>query len=480
MASVDGADIEGRQFAIVVIGTGFGSSFFLAEALRRVSGPVAVLEWGGLRDHATQIREQRNGSIAPSQTFVNRGTRPWNFTIAFGGGTNCWFGQTPRMHPSDFRLRSSHGVGHDWPFDYSELEPYYCEAEEMMGISGDSAIGAVTPRSQPFPQPPHRFSTADRLIAQARPQHHFVMPTARARVSTATRPQCCASLRCNLCPNDAKFTVINGMTRVYGNERVHLCTGAEVRELEIRGNSVVRARFRREGRDHWVAGDFFVLGANAIHSPGILLRSAMTEGPVGRGLHEAYGIEAEILLDGVDNFDGSTITTGIDYGSYDGNFRSHAGSALIHFENRWKFGFRTEPGRWRQTLPVTIAVETLPREEDKVTVDRKGKVEVHSAEPGAYARAGAQRALEELERIAACVPAEKVVYRGERPTESHLQGTLRMGPNKTSSVVDPLQLHHNYRNLAVVGSSVFPTCTATNPSLTVAALSLRAARGILA
>jgi choline dehydrogenase-like flavoprotein len=52
---------------------------------------------------------------------------------------------------------------------------------------------------------------------------------------------------------------------------------------------------------------------------------------------------------------------------------------------------------------------------------------------------------------------------------------LRMGHDAATSVIDANQLHHQVRNLAVVGSSVFPSGSCSNPSLTVAALSLRSA-----
>jgi choline dehydrogenase-like flavoprotein len=58
----------------------------------------------------------------------------------------------------------------------------------------------------------------------------------------------------------------------------------------------------------------------------------------------------------------------------------------------------------------------------------------------------------------------------------HLQGSLRMGSDPKESVVDAGQVHHDVRNLIVVGSSVFPTSGSAPPSLTVAAMSLRAAR----
>jgi choline dehydrogenase-like flavoprotein len=49
-----------------------------------------------------------------------------------------------------------------------------------------------------------------------------------------------------------------------------------------------------------------------------------------------------------------------------------------------------------------------------------------------------------------------------------------MGLNSEDSVVDGGLLHHDIRNLMVVGSGVIPTSSCANPSLTAAALSIYA------
>jgi choline dehydrogenase-like flavoprotein len=93
----------------------------------------------------------------------------------------------------------------------------------------------------------------------------------------------------------------------------------------------------------------------------------------------------------------------------------------------------------------------------------------------AYAERGIERSWGELSKVLAPLPVEQIEFRGVRPTESHIQGSLRMGEDPQTSVVDSQQIHHQARNLVVVGSSVFPSGSCSNPSLTVAALSLRSA-----
>jgi choline dehydrogenase-like flavoprotein len=92
-----------------------------------------------------------------------------------------------------------------------------------------------------------------------------------------------------------------------------------------------------------------------------------------------------------------------------------------------------------------------------------------------YAARGVERSWKQLQQVLAPLPIERIEFRGLRPTESHLQGSLRMGNDRATSVVDAKQVHHQVRNLVVVGSAVFPSGSCSNPSLTVAALSLRSA-----
>jgi len=475
LSRTDPATIDGKHFDVVVIGSGFGSAFFVRKLLQRKRQRILIVEWGDHHPHDWQIENNRNSAIRDDETYVSTSDKPWNYTIALGGGANCWFAQTPRFHPTDFKLQSLYGAGVDWPIDYDDLDPYYGEAEAIMSVSGDPDMTRVLPRSTPFPQPPHRLSSVDRVMKTARPDQHFAMPTARARVATESRPACCASFRCQLCPVDAKFTANNGLMDVFSNPAVTLCLKTRAVRFESDASAVQRLVVEHAGRERKVSGDLFVLGANAIQSPALLLRSDMGGGRTGLGLHESYGVHVEAFLDGLDNFDGSTITTGLNYGLYDGAFRKDHAAALVYFDNRWTHGLRPEPGRWRQTLPLMLVTEDLPSDANRVAIDGQGQAKVIYTSASTYARDGMDKALARLPDLLAPLPVEKIVFRRARPTESHLQGTLRMGADPKTSVIDQNQIHHRWRNLVVVGSSTFASCSCANPSLTVAALSLRAA-----
>ncbi|WP_230279796.1 GMC oxidoreductase [Croceicoccus sp. Ery15] len=473
----DASKLSGATYDAIIVGSGFGSSFFLSEIIKnRRFKNILVLEWGQHNTYDWQWDNQKNTPTSPSETYSTNSKKSWNYTIGLGGGTNCWFAQTPRLHPSDFVLQSKYGIGSDWPISYDELEPFYVSAEDIMSVSGDNDMHLCLPRSAPFPQPPHNLSKPDRIMKDASPDLHFAMPTARARLPTEQRSSCCASMRCWLCPVNAKFTANNGLMHLFANDRVEVVTEAEVRSFEHTSNTISAVNFRAGNRDYRVAGDLFVLGANAIQSPAILLRSDLGGGKVGLGLHESYGAEFEAMLDGVDNFDGSTITTGLNYSLYDGEHRRTHGAALIYFENRWKHGLRAEVGRLRQILPLTIVTEDLLEDHNRVILNAKDQAYVEYHGPSDYALQGMELARSRLEDVLRALPIEKIEDRGIRGTESHLQGTLRMGNDPDASVVDANMIHHRLRNLMVVGTAVFPTSSCSNPSLTAAALSLRAAR----
>jgi choline dehydrogenase-like flavoprotein len=466
-----------EHFDVVVVGSGFGALFFVEGYLgKRPQTRILMLERGTFASHAWQLEHGRNSALDHTTTFrTDAANKVWNFTIGVGGGTNCWYGQTPRLHPTDFKMRSRYGVAQDWPLDYDELEPYYVAAERRMAVAGSDEMAAILPRSAPFPLPAHKLTAVDVIMRQAQPEFHYPMATARASVATATRPPCCASARCSLCPVNAKFTFENGFANLRALPNVEIRTSCEVTHFDHAGGTVAAAIYKKEGREHRVTGDLFVLGANAIHSPAILLRSGIDHPLTGVGIHEQLGYSLDVQLDGLDSLDGGTITTALNYSLYDGAFRRHHGGALIYFENRWPHGLRKEYGRWRQLAPLVVVVEDLPQASNRVVLDSDEIPKVLHADVSEYAKRGVQESLNNIEKVLAPLPVERIDFKGMRETESHIQGSLRMGHDRASSVVDARQVHHDVRNLVVVGSAVFPSGSCSNPSLSVAALSLRSA-----
>jgi choline dehydrogenase-like flavoprotein len=67
---------------------------------------------------------------------------------------------------------------------------------------------------------------------------------------------------------------------------------------------------------------------------------------------------------------------------------------------------------------------------------------------------------------------------GEASASKHIMGTLRMGTDPTTSVVDPMQRLWDVPNVVCTDSSVFPTSTGYGPTLTLVALAIRACRDL--
>jgi glucose dehydrogenase len=89
-----------------------------------------------------------------------------------------------------------------------------------------------------------------------------------------------------------------------------------------------------------------------------------------------------------------------------------------------------------------------------------------------------KRALEHGRRIfreiAAALKATDIHEAPDMVSSGHVMGTYRMGSDPRQSVVNRDQQSHDHPNLFLLGSGVFPTSGASNPTLTIAALALRA------
>lgn len=455
---------------LVIVGTGPASMFFLHHALELTGGDleVVLLERGQDDDHAWQVANRRNSSFDGELFRSTAEHKPWVQTINYGGGSNCWAACTPRMMPNDFTLRSTYGVGWDWPVSYLDLAPHYDAVEQLMQVSGPD--DAPFPRSGPYPQPPHRFNAVDCVMKDAYPDTWVVQPTARAR-RPAGRNACRANTVCPICPIDAKWTVRNGFDGLTDDPRITLRLGAEVTGLELGDGTVTGVHVRTADGDEVVRGDLVVLGAHVLGNLRILLASGLDDPGLGEGLHEQTSWNVTVDLDGLDNFDGSTLITGHGYMFYDGPWRSERAACLIEHSN--VPDLRHEPGRWRQRLTCKFIFEELPNPEDKVTLNAQdpGLLDIHWSGVGAYAQAGADHVFAHLDELFAPLPVERIHAPVFNLTESHIQGGFRFGDDPATSVVDRHLVHHRLRNLVVLGSGVYPTCSPANPTLTIAALS---------
>ncbi|HEY1726730.1 MAG TPA: GMC family oxidoreductase [Steroidobacteraceae bacterium] len=470
------------QYDLIIVGTGFAATFFLKRYLQRApaGARVLVLERGARDTKAWQLQNRRTSSIDPKDVFVNATPRKeWYTSPGFGGNSKCWLAGTTRMMPGDFKLKSRYGVGLDWPLSYDDLEAHYCSVEDTMLVSGPA--DSPMPRSRPFPLPPHRFSDPDTLLKRSFPDGWYNVATARASVATGQRGICCATGVCELCPVDAKFTVQNGAAEVYQDPRVALLLDAEVDAVETAANQATGVVYTREGRQQRASAELIALAASALFNPHILLRSGIAHPLLGRRLHEQLPIDVTLDLKGVKSYNGSTILTGLGYLFYEGEHRRERAACMIETWNSpfaYKPGaLRSEDGRWTERLMIRFLFDDLPRDDNTVTVNARNPrlAETRFVDYSDYAKRGAAQVPSMIDTLSQALPIERVARTETGSTAAHIQGTAVMGSDPASSVVDGHLLHHQYRNLLVLGASAFPTASPAYPTLTVSALSLWAA-----
>ena len=77
------------------------------------------------------------------------------------------------------------------------------------------------------------------------------------------------------------------------------------------------------------------------------------------------------------------------------------------------------------------------------------------------------------------ITADRFLPHDARITAVHPMGTMRMGPDPATSVVDPHGRHHHVRNLYLVDGSLFPTSIGAPPQLSIYAFASKVARHIL-
>ncbi|EMK00040.1 GMC oxidoreductase [Leptospira sp. B5-022] len=475
-----------EHYDILIIGSGISSSFFLTRILQKkeiIGKKILVLEKGYEESHSERKARRfrkHNGVVAtkldPSKTFLQTDdtNKKWTYSPSFGGSSNCWYGNTLRFLPNDFRTKSIYGYGIDWPLTYEELENYYSIAENIFQVSGPSKT--PFPKTSSYPLPPHKLSGFDKLLQKKFGSLYIATPCARPSISIEQRPKCCNSGVCHVCPIDSKFTVTNSLSGAYEDPRVILKTEAKAEYLRIENGIAKSVLITYQEKEYEISADLFVLGANAIFNPFLLIRSGDNSPELGKGINEQVSINCSMELDQITGFDGSTVISGLGYMFYDTPERKKTSACLVENHtapilggNRWKNGFNR--------ANVKFIFEDLRQSQNRIELDSNGKLPI-VVYKGHHPRT--QAALKNTEKyaseIAKAVSASSfTLAESINSTESHIQGTVPMGNSTGNSVVDRDLVHHKIRNLCVLGSSSFPTSPPANPSLTIAALSLRTA-----
>jgi choline dehydrogenase-like flavoprotein len=125
----------------------------------------------------------------------------------------------------------------------------------------------------------------------------------------------------------------------------------------------------------------------------------------------------------------------------------------------------------QQSVDWWVMSEDLPDPQNRITLDSHEAIVVHWTPNNLKAHEHLMRQAKTMLRRAG-YPILLSKQMGIE-TNSHQCGTLRFGHDPAMSVLDPLGRAHDLENLYVVDGSFFPSSTAANPALTIAAQALR-------
>jgi choline dehydrogenase-like flavoprotein len=495
--------VKTAEADLVVVGSGVSGRLASWRPLQR-GLRVIVLERGALKTHAEQLADRNWEADVPGAAHNNEtapGTReyPWSYVYGVGGSALHWSGAALRFNAADLKMRSSFGVMEDWPLSLDELEPFYAQAEAALGVAGAPSAGTGQagpgiPGARALP--PHPLSPIDTAVAPHL-QPFVPLPQARPSQPIQGRPACCGSAICELCPVDARFSPLNGLAPVIEHPGLDLReqTVAARLRVEPAGEVAGVEAIDPGGGRTLVRGNRYVLAANGIENPGILLRSGLDGPAVGRYLFDHGHTTVTVTLRReLEPGYGDSLSTGLVEAFREGSFRSRRSAAILSPYNPGApisdllvdGVVARESGRdvraralsrWRRTVPFDMLTEDVPQAGSTVTLspnrDSFGLPLNRTAylPPTGYERDGIDRAAEQLRESLKPLGVEAMEV-GPGPQGGHLMGTCRIGP-PGRGVVDGDLRHLEIENLFVAGSSAFPTYAPVHPTLTISALALR-------
>lgn len=239
----------------------------------------------------------RNLHVPGENASVGKTTMPLQGgrSMVYGGSTVVWGGWSLRRKPEDFYLYTNTGKGLDWLFNYDDIEPYYCQAEDYLAVSGDSKDELpVVWRSKPYPFHAFPYQLQDQPVGEALTSlgyDYMHMPIARRGVSNipSRHAQCQTTGTCDYCPFGARFAACDYMDDFRAwNELPNFDVKLGAVVMEIRMSSKRRAagvtyRDTATGQMVDVDADRVIVAAGTLESPKLLLRSKSSYWPNGVG-----------------------------------------------------------------------------------------------------------------------------------------------------------------------------------------------------
>jgi choline dehydrogenase-like flavoprotein len=511
-----------ETYDVVIVGTGAGGGT-LARQLAPSGKKILLLERGDWlpREPENWLAQNvfvDNRYVSPD-TWYDEGGKAFQPQIHYfvGGATKLYGAALYRLRPQDFgELRHHDGISPAWPITYDELEPYYTLAEqfyEVHGAHGEDPTEGHSSAPYPFPAVSHEPRIQQLADDLEKAGYHPFHAPCGIRLNEQS-PSFSACVRCMNC--DGFPCVVHGKSdaEVLGvrpaleHPNVTLLTNARAVELETddSGSEVTAVVVERDGGTERYSGDVVVVACGAANTAALLLRSANDAHPnglangsdqVGRN-YMFHASRAVLALSREENPTVYQKTLGLNdfyFGSDEhdyplGNIQMVGKSQAPMFRGEKPTETKLAPG-WslekiaRHAIDFWLSTEDLPMPENRVTVDRDGKLTLAyrptNDVPKDELYAKLKSILGKLDMNPDHLIHRFAYMKNDIPVAgcAHQAGTCRFGTDPATSVVDVDCKAHELDNLYVVDTSIFPSIGAVNPALTAMANSLRVGNHLL-
>ncbi|MEO7361891.1 MAG: GMC family oxidoreductase [Gemmatimonadaceae bacterium] len=521
---------------ILIVGSGITAALMAARLSETTTRSITVVEAGKpSTPFADRVRARERylayGESPWKQDHLddqNALGTTWGFSpsMCVGGLAMHWGGVSPRYSPEDFKTRTMHGVGTDWPFTYEELDPFYQEAEERMGVAGEQGPPALDPRGKPYPMAalPINYNLAQlQHWATQAGIATWSTPSAKNSMARDGRAECQRCDTCYpVCPTGAKYSPDFTWDTLVRAKKVTLIPETLVRRLEADAKTgrILRATGNRtdaKGDAVTISAKTFVLAAGFVWTPHLLLLSrdaahpdglANRSGNVGRYLAGHRNINAYLSLP-LSLYPGINVQHSLVSKQF---MRPPRQSRYLRHDLRiWESSVTREPrlrddkgellfgdallNDWRTraagaTARVRAYYDVIPDRDSKLVLDDARKNRFGDAMPNVTFRDAPESVAlkpwqEEQIRTLFRTMAKAgngSIARMENSAndlgQEHPAGGCRMGDDGATSVVDGFGRAHDHENLWVAGAPAQVSASCCNGTLTFVAVGLRTAAAI--
>lgn len=439
--------------------------------------------------------------------------------MAMGGSTHHWGGWSFRLKPEDFTLRSNvAGIDPsavkdciDWPIRYQDLEHFYSQAEEYIGVSGDSNDKTV-PRSRAYPFAPFPYTLQDLPVAKALQELKYAysnLPIARQGISEVPshRAPCQTTGTCKYCPFGARYAAANFLNYMCDHEsydNFQIKTNCIVEEILMSSRNVARGVSYRNNLGDEVGeilASRIIIAAGAIESAKLLLRSKTDYWRNGlgndKGLVGRYFVtHPYFMFQGIMKSNPNKLQPEMDFPTlcsrhFDSEEEQAKGkfvlvnpssSPAVRLANLMKAG-KTKEDLKKQFEENTVVqlhgmVEFFSQRENLIENcikrNRIGLIEtkvICNQDPVIKQRIHEIQTV--VERIFDKMDVHDISLNNYSWRADHAACVCRMGNDESEGVVDSDLKIFGVDNAYVLSNAVFSSLGCVNPTLTLAALALR-------